>query len=81
MPAETPAMDVALALLREVKDRMTRVEDKLDEIAEGRRKDAQVHGALEVRVTTLEDSHLWVKGILAAVVAGLIIAAVGKFWR
>ena len=51
-------MNVALALMRDVKEEVGRMNDKLDEIAKERRDEAREHGGLEVRVAGLESAHL-----------------------
>jgi archaellum component FlaC len=67
-------INVAMALMREIKNDLGRMNDKLDDIARERRDEAREHGGLEVRVTTLESSHKVTRGITSMVAATCIVA-------
>jgi len=68
-------INVAMALMREVKEDVKSMSQKLDDIAKERRDEAREHGGLEVRVATLESSHKAVRGVSFSV-AGLITLGV-----
>ena len=72
-------MNVALALMRDVKEEIGRVSDKLDKIAEERREEAREHGGLEVRLTTLEASHKRHVGLVYAILSGLGLLALARY--
>lgn len=70
-------INVAMALMREVKEDVKTMSSKLDEIAKERRDEAREHGGLEVRVANLESSHKAVRGVsysIASVISiGLLV--------
>ena len=76
---ENPVVEMAMSLIRDVRDRLERFEQKLD--AQGDKHSASVEalGRLEVRVSTLEDSHKWVKGLLGTLLGGIMLALVYRF--
>lgn len=74
----TTMINVAMALMREVKTDLGKMSDKLDEISRERRDEAREHGGLEVRVSTLETSHKAVRTVTYSV-AGLLIVGLMAF--
>lgn len=74
-------MNVALALMRETKEGLKQVNDKLDEIAKERREEAREHGGLEVRVSTLEGHYKRQQGILYTLIGAALIAILGFLVR
>ena len=74
---ETRIVDIAMALMREVKTDIGRMNDKLDEIARERRDEAREHGGLEVRITTLEQSHRGTRAVTLTVAGVVIVAILG----
>lgn len=70
-------INVAMDLMREVKEDVKSMSAKLDDIARERRDEAREHGGLEVRVATLESSHKAVRGVTftvaALISAGLLV--------
>lgn len=65
-------INIAMALMREVKEDLKDMSGKLDAIAKERRDEAREHGGLEVRVSSLESSHKAVRGVSYSV-AGILI--------
>ena len=72
---ESRIVDIAMALMREVKEDIGRMNSKLDEIAKERRDEAREHGGLEVRLTTLETAHKSTRTV-ALSVSGVVIVAI-----
>ena len=73
-------MNLALALMREVKDDVAGLRNDLANLAKERREEAREHGALEVRLSTLEVSHKRNLSFLYTILGGLGLAyLVGKF--
>ena len=72
---ESRIVDIAMALMREVKDDIKGMNSKLDDIARERRDEAREHGGLEVRLTTLETAHKSTRTV-ALTVSGVVIVAI-----
>ncbi len=70
-------INVAMALMREVKEDVKNMSAKLDEIARERRDEAREHGGLELRMATLESSNKAVRGVSfsvgGAITVGVLI--------
>ena len=74
-------VEVAMALMRKVDDRLERMESKLDEIAKERREEAREHGGLEVRVATLEGHYKRQQGILCTIIGAVLLSILGFLAR
>ena len=74
-------MEVAMALIRKVDDRLERMEDKLDDISKERRDEAREHGGLEVRISTLESSHKATRGLVYAILASVAVGFLAWLFR
>ena len=74
-------MEVAMALIRKVDDRLERMEDKLDEISKERRDEAREHGGLEVRVSTLESRDRATRALVYTVSAAVVVGFLAWLFR
>ncbi len=72
---DSTVVELALGLMRDVKDRLEHFEKKLDEQITRN----ETVAALKVRVDQLEASHTWVKGMLGTLIAGVLMALIYKF--
>lgn len=70
-------VELALGLMRDVKDRLEHFEKKLDNQITRNETVAE----LKVRVLALENSHTWVKGMLGTIIASGIVALLYKFMK
>ena len=68
---------LAMQLMQEVKTDIGRMNDKLDEIAKERRDEAREHGGLEVRISTLEETHRNTRALVFTLIGAGILGLVG----
>lgn len=74
-------INLAMGMIREVKEDIKGVRVQLEDIAKERRDEAREHGGLEVRVSTLESAHKGTRRVAYGVAVSIIVAAIGMFIR
>lgn len=64
-------VNIALGLMREVKEDLKRMDSKLDKIAEERREEAREHGDLEARLRAVEQAQKSNRALAGTALAGV----------